>query len=72
MAVGVECHGGLGGIGIGNTMVIGVVNQERTKAQYQEVCREKGKVPACEKTFEILNTGVVTKIITYKQHWSIE
>ena len=30
MAVGVEYHGGLGGIGIGNTMVIGVVNQERT------------------------------------------
>ena len=30
MAVGVECHGGLGGIGIVNTMVNGVVNQERT------------------------------------------
>ena len=32
MAVGVEYHGGLGGMGCGNTMVIGVVNQERTKA----------------------------------------
>ena len=30
MAVGVEYHGGLGGIASINTMVIGVVNQERT------------------------------------------
>ena len=30
MAVGVEYHGGLDGIGIGSAMVVGVVNQERT------------------------------------------
>ena len=30
MAVGVEYHGGLGGMGGENTMVIGVVNLERT------------------------------------------
>ena len=30
MAVGVECHGGLGGIGFENTMVGGVVNLEAT------------------------------------------
>ena len=30
MAVGVECHGGLGGIGIENTMVGGVDEQELT------------------------------------------
>ena len=30
MAVGVECHGGLGGIGIENTMVVGVSNLEAT------------------------------------------
>ena len=35
MAVGVECHGGLGGIGIGNTMVIGVVRLMGV----QSVCR---------------------------------
>ena len=30
MAVGVKCHGGLGGIGIENTMVVGVSNLDAT------------------------------------------
>ena len=30
MAVGVKCHGGLGGIGIENTMVVGVKRLEVT------------------------------------------
>ena len=32
MAVGVEYHGGLGGIGIGSAMVVGVSNLEKQEA----------------------------------------
>ena len=39
MAVGVEYHGGLGGMGGENTMVDGVKEADCTQDQYQRVCR---------------------------------
>ena len=64
MAVGVEYHGGLGGIGIENTMVGGVVvywvESERLRRistrEYVEIWLRCALV---KRLFEILNPGVV-------------
>ena len=61
MAVGVECHGGLGGIGIENTMVGGVVVywvvSERARRISTRAYVEKKQVRACEETFWNIERG---------------
>ena len=65
MAVGVKYHGGLGGMGIENGMMIGVKIEECPRGYVGLVLglvlvrRKRAKVRVCEEYFEILNTGVV-------------
>ena len=58
MAVGVEYHGGLGGIGIENTMVDGVKTLEVTQVQYQGVRRKRACEVYFEETFQLLQLTV--------------
>ena len=64
MAVGVECHGGLGGIGFENTMVGGVVvylvvSERARRISTEAYVEKKRRCALVKRLFEILNTGVV-------------
>ena len=64
MAVGVECHGGLGGIGIENTMVGGVVvywvvSERARRISTRAYVEKKRRCALVKRLFEILNAGVV-------------
>ena len=66
MAVGVEYHGGLGGIGFENTMVGGVFilvgDRGSRRISTREYVEIKRRCALLKRLFEILNPGVVTKI----------
>ena len=64
MAVGVEYHGGLGGIGIENTMVGGVVvywvvSERARRISTRAYVEKKRRCALVKGLFEILNAGVV-------------
>ena len=65
MAVGVEYHGGLGGIGIENTMVGGVVvywvvSERARRISTRAYVEKKRRCALVKGLFEILNAGVVS------------
>ena len=64
MAVGVEYHGGLGGMGFENTMVGGVVvylvvSERARRISTREYVEKKRRCALLKRLFEILNPGVV-------------
>ena len=64
MAVGVEYHGGLGGIGIENTMVGGVVvywvvSERARRISTRAYVEKKRRCALVKRLFEILNAGVM-------------
>ena len=64
MAVGVEYHGGLGGMGFENTMVGGVVvylvvSERARRISTREYVEKKRRCALVKRLFEILNPGVV-------------
>ena len=63
-AVGVEYHGGLGGMGFENTMVGGVVvylmvSKRARRISTREYVEKKRGCALVKRLFEILNPGVV-------------
>ena len=66
-AVGLECHGGLGGIGFENTMVGGVFilvgDRGSRRISTREYVEIKRRCALLKRLFEILNPGVVIPIM---------
>ena len=65
MAVGVEYHGGLGGMGFEDTMVGGVVvylveSERARRISTREYVEKKRACALVKRLFEIFNPGVVT------------
>ena len=66
MVVVMACHGGLGGIGIVNTMVIGVkiegVSKRAHRVSTREYIGKEQRRAHVKQLFEILNAGVVLQL----------